>query len=73
MADQATASGTNPDYDPWHGALDAIADHLQEDDSACEGRQDAEEQAGRILDALRRRGLSIGCPTYEANKAAENG
>lgn len=57
---QATDGGPNPDYDPWEDAKDAIAEHLAEDDSAYADREEADAQAGRILEALKRRGLWIG-------------
>ena len=56
---KAIADGPNPDYDPRIDAIDAIADHLQSDDSAYEERHIAEEQARRIIEAIDRRGLTI--------------
>lgn len=56
---QAIDSGPNPSYDPKEDAIDAIAEHLREDDSAYADGDEAERQARRIADAIQQRGLQI--------------
>lgn len=56
---KATANGLNPHYNPREDALDAIAEHLKEDDSAYVEGDEANRQALRIIEAIERRGLQI--------------
>lgn len=56
---QATDGGPNPAYNPQEDAIDAIAEHLREDDSAYADGDEAERQARRVVDAIQRRGLQI--------------
>ena len=51
--------GRNPDYDPQVDAIDAIALHLAEDDTAYADSDEATRQAERIVKALFERGLQI--------------
>lgn len=57
--DQATDGGRNRAYNPQEDAVDAIAEHLREDDSAYAEADEAERQARRIVAAIQRRGLQI--------------
>ncbi|KKL07266.1 hypothetical protein LCGC14_2587700 [marine sediment metagenome] len=52
-------AGRNPDYDPRADAIDAIAEHLAEDDTAYTVADEAIRQAERIMKALDRRGLRV--------------
>ena len=69
MKRQLTASGRNPDYSPLEDAIDAIAEHLREDDSAYEDSDEAERQARRIVDAVQRRGLRFVIETEQAGSS----
>lgn len=56
---QATDGGENPLYDPRKVAVEAIAEHLAEDDSAYADSDEAMRQALRIMAAIEQRHLQI--------------
>lgn len=67
----AINDGPNPDYSPRDDAIDAIAEHLREDDTAYRDGDESERQAERIMQAIEHRGLTVA--RQGATEAQEHG